>query len=97
MFDKFKDIMKMKKQMEDIKKELDSLTMDVENSFVKITITGSQEIKSVTLKGEPGSFKQDKLEDGIRDAVNKAVKESQKEAAKKMSSMSGLLGALGGN
>ncbi len=89
MFDKIKDLMAMKAKMDEIKKELDGLVLDSEDSLVKVSITASQEVKAVSIKAElPGADKA-KLEASLVETFNRAVKQSQKTAAQKMSALSG--------
>ncbi len=95
MFDKMKELMEMKRKMEELKRELDSLELAAEDSLVKVTITASQEIKKVEIKGEPASMDKGKLEASVADTVNRAIRQSQKTAAERMHKLGGL-GALGG-
>lgn len=92
MLDKMKQLWEMKKKMDAIKKELDSLEMASEDSLVKITITGSQEVKSVEIKTDLAAADRKKLEASLADTFNRAVRESQKAAAQKMSALGGLPG-----
>ena len=92
MFDKMKELMEMKRKMEEIKRELDSLELAAEDSMLKITITASQEVRKVELKGEPASLDKGKLEASIADTVNRAIKQSQKTAAERMHKLGGLPG-----
>ena len=50
MLDKMKQLWEMKKKMDEIKKQLDALDLASEDSMVKISISGSQEVKGVELK-----------------------------------------------
>lgn len=95
MFDKMKELMEMKRKMEELKRELDSLELVTEDSMVKVTITASQEVKRVELKGETASMDKAKLEAAFADTVNRAIRQSQKTAAERMHKLGGL-GALGG-
>ncbi len=92
MLDKMKQLWEMKRKMDDIKKELDSLQLASEDSMVKVSITGSQEIKSVELKCDLATVNKTKLEAALAETVNRAIRESQKSAAQKMSALSGLPG-----
>ncbi len=92
MLDKMKQLWELKKKMDEVKKELDGLELASEDNLVKVTITGSQEIKAVELKGELGGADKAKLEASLRETVNRAVRESQKAAAQKMSALGGLPG-----
>jgi DNA-binding YbaB/EbfC family protein len=92
MLDKMKQLWEMKRKMDEIKKELDSLVLESEDNLVKVAITGSQEIKSVTIKADLASTDKAKLEASLTDTVSRAVRESQKAAAQKMSALGGLPG-----
>ena len=90
MLDKMKELWEMKKKMDQIKKELDAVTLESEDNYVKIGITGSQEIKSASIKADLATVDKAKLEASIVETVNRAINQSQKTAASKMSQMSGL-------
>jgi DNA-binding protein YbaB len=87
MFDKMKDLWEMKKKMEDMKKELDVIVLESEDDMVKVAITGSQEIKSVTFKADLATVDKTKLEASLTETINRAIGESQKTAASKMGGM----------
>ena len=87
MFDKMKDLWEMKKKMEDMKKELDGVVLESEDEMVKVAITGSQEIKSVTFKADLATADKTKLEASLTETINRAIGESQKTAASKMGAM----------
>jgi len=92
MLDKMKQLWEMKRKMDEIKKELDGLELASEDSLVKVTITGSQEVKRVEIKGELAAADKRKLEAALTETVNRAVRESQKAAAQKMSALGGIPG-----
>lgn len=92
MFDKMKQLMEMQKQMQQMKRELDSTYFDITSSdnMVKITMNGSQEVREVVLQRAPGECDKAKLENAIKDAYNRGIKKSQQVAAEKMKSMPGM-------
>ena len=92
MLDKMKQLWEMKSKMDAIKKELDALVLESEDNLVKVAITGSQEIKSVTIKADLATTDKAKLEASLTDTGSRAVRESQKAAAQKMSALGGLPG-----
>lgn len=92
MLDKMKQLWEMKRKMDEIKKELDGMMLASEDSMVKVSITGSQEIKDVELKCDLATVNKVKLEAALAETVNRAVRESQKAAAQKMSALGGLPG-----
>ena len=89
MFDKMKQLMEMKSQADRIKKELDAVTVDVnEVRGVKIVITGSQEFRSVEIDEAlltPDNKK--RLEDDLLKSLNAGMKKIQQVAAQKMMSV----------
>jgi len=89
MLDKMKELWEMKQKMDEIKKELDAITLESEDNYVRVGISGSQEIKSVSIKGELASADKAKLEASLTETINRAIKQSQKAAAEKMSKLSG--------
>ncbi len=80
----------MKRQMDEVKKELDAITLESEDNYVRVGISGSQEIKSVSIKADLATADKAKLEASLTETVNRAIKQSQKAAAEKMSKLSGL-------
>jgi len=92
MLDKMKQLWEMKSKMEEIKKGLDSLLLASEDNLVKVEITGSQEIKTITIKVELSGADKARLEASLTETVNRAVRESQKAAAQKMSALGGIPG-----
>jgi len=92
MFDKIKGLMEMRKKLEEIKKELDKTSFDIESSdgLVKITMNGSQEVQEVTLGGSSLQEQKDKLQKELKDTFNRAIKRSQEIAAQKMKEATGI-------
>lgn len=89
MLDKMKELWEMKRKMDEIKKELDSILIESEDNLVKVGISGSQEIKNIAIKCDLASADRAKLEASLAETVNRAVRQSQKTAAEKMSVLSG--------
>lgn len=86
MFDQVKQLMEMKKQADRLKKELDAVVMDVaEVRGIKISMTGSQEIRSIEIDETlltPANKK--RLEGDLMRSVNAATRKVQQVAAQKM-------------
>lgn len=86
MFDKMKQLMDMKKQADRLKKELDAVTLDInEVKGIKIAITGAQEIRSLEIDETlltPANKK--RLESDLMRSLNVATKKVQQVAAQKM-------------
>ncbi len=89
MFDKMKELMEMKRQADQIKKELDALVIeytDVRN--IKVVINGSQDVKSIEIEDalvNPANKK--RLETDLTRSLNAAIKKSQTAAAQKMKNL----------
>jgi len=92
MFDKIKGLMEMQKKMQEIKRELDNSSFEVQSSdgLVKITMNGSQEVKDVRINAEIAEDQKEKLSKSFRDAFNRSIKRSQELAAQKMKDVTGL-------
>ncbi len=95
MFDKLgqlKDLWQLKNQMQEIKKRLDNMVVKVSspNHVFEITISGSQEVKEVTVDETYKNFTSAQLGEELKTAINKAVRDSQGLAAQ---AMGGALGA----
>ncbi len=93
-FDQAKMLMQVKK----VQKDLQKLTISVEqgDGAVKVEITGEQKIKKIHI--DPKSVDLDDigtLERWLEDAVKDAIGESQRVAAEKMQPFMGMLGNLG--
>jgi len=86
MFDKIKQLMEMQKKMEAVKRELDSAAFEIASSdgMVKISMSGSQEVKALSLNADFAKMDKLALENSLRDAYNRAIKRSHELAAQKM-------------
>ncbi|MCK5214556.1 MAG: YbaB/EbfC family nucleoid-associated protein [Candidatus Omnitrophica bacterium] len=86
MFDKMKQIMEMKKQADQIKRELDDIVVDVnEVPGINITLTGSQRFQEIAISDEMlKPENKDRLKKDLTRSVNAAIKKSQNVAAQKM-------------
>lgn len=82
----------MRKKLEEIKRELDKTSFEIEGSsgLVKITMNGSQEVQAVSLGSGSLDADKDKLAKEIKDTFNRALKRSQEIAAQKMKESTGL-------
>ena len=86
MLDQMKQLMEMKKQADRIKKELDMVSVDInEVKGISIQITGSQNFRFIRIDEE--FLKPEhkaRLEKDLLRSINAAVKKSQTTAAQKM-------------
>ncbi len=92
MFDKMKELWDMKRKMDELKKELDKASFELESQdkSVRIVMNGSQEVKEVRIQGDLAGMKNSSLESAVKDTFNRALKRSHDLAAEKMKSMTGL-------
>lgn len=94
MFDKLgqlKDLWNLKNQMQEIKKRLDNMVIKVQspNHLFEVTVSGSQEVREVTVAENVKDFSREKLAEELKAVINKAVKDSQAMAAQAMGGMVG--------
>jgi len=80
MFDKAKVLAQAYK----LKKAVEAETIEVEENGVKVTVSGDQKIKFLSVNGMENKV--------LVDTINKAMKKSQEQAAKRMKDMGGLEG-----
>ena len=86
MFDKMKSLMEMKKQADQIKRELDQITVEVSDvKGIKVVITGSQDFRSVEIdENLLTAGNKNRIQADLLKSINAAVKKSQGVAAQKM-------------
>lgn len=94
MLDKAKDMLKLRKQASQIKKQLKNTHIEAEHEGVKVTINGEQEVVSVEISDEAMQDKK-KLEKNLLSSFNKAVKKSQQIGAEMMKDVMGELNIPG--
>lgn len=87
MLGKARDLFKLKRKADEMKKVMEGISVEVEHKGIKIVMQGDQKVKRIEVGGEEDTR--------LRDAFNRAVKESQKKAAKKMQGFAGDLGIPG--
>lgn len=85
---KAKDLNEMRKQAQKIQSELDEEEIVVEEGEVKVVLTASQKVKSITISGQEN--------EKLKSAFQKAVNRAQQIATSKLQSMTGGLGGLFG-
>ena len=92
MFDKMKALIEMQKKMQELKRELDNTDFEITSfdNFIKIKMSGSQEVKEVNILGDLSAMEKTDLEKIIKDTYNRAIKHSQGLAAEKMKGVTGL-------
>jgi len=91
MFDKMKQLMDMQKKAQELKRQLDTTFFDVSSpdGMVKITMSGSQEVKEVILQDGFQSSEKSSLEKSIKEAYNRGIKRCHEIASQKMKEVTG--------
>ncbi|MBF0121900.1 MAG: YbaB/EbfC family nucleoid-associated protein [Candidatus Omnitrophica bacterium] len=92
MFDQMKKLMDLKKQADNLKRELEKVTIEYnEVRGFKIKLNGAQMFQSIEVEDSWLDPKQkSRFQVEIVRAVNMAIKKSQKEAAVQMQKIGGL-------
>ena|SRR3989338_7569429 len=91
MFDKMKAMLDMQKKMQEMKRELENTTFEIISldGVVKITMTGAQEVKEVSITQDLIGIEKQILEKAVKDVYNKGIKRSQEVAAEKVKNITG--------
>lgn len=92
MFDQMKKLMELKKQADQLKKELEKIVIEYnEVRGIKIKLNGAQMFQSVEVEDSWLDPKQKgRFHTELVKAINMAIKKSQKEAAMQMQKSGGL-------
>ncbi|NMC35788.1 YbaB/EbfC family nucleoid-associated protein [Candidatus Beckwithbacteria bacterium] len=80
------ELMKMRQQAMQIQKALAAEKIEIEESGIRIVVSGDQKIQELQIDGANNQR--------LVDTINKALKKSQEVAAKKMQEMSGGLSGM---
>jgi len=91
MFDKMKQLMEMKKQAEQMKRDLEAMVVEVnEVNGIKITINGTQRFQSLELdENFHKSTDKEKMQADLLRSVNAAINRSQDVATQRMKEVTG--------
>ena len=91
MFDKMKAFLDMQNKMQEMKRQLEATTFEVESSDkkVKMVMNGSQEVKHIEIDSSIRGGQAGSLEAILKDTFNKAIKRSHEIAAEKMKGVVG--------
>lgn len=92
MLDKMKQLMEVKKQAEQLKRELDNSNIEVNDvAGIKIVINGAQNFISLDIDEELLTVEnKNRIKSDLLLSLNAAIKKSQNLAAQKMRAMTGL-------
>jgi len=91
MLDKMKALLDMQKKMAQMKQGLEDTAFDTASpdGMVKITMSGTQEVKAVVIQADIKAIEKNRLEGALKEAYNKAIKHSHDLAAQKMKEVTG--------
>jgi len=91
MLDKVKQLMDLKRQADQLKKELEAIKIEVaEVRGIKIVVNGAQSFQSIEIDESlltPAN--KNRIQMDLLRTVNSAIKKSQQQAAQKMKNMPG--------
>ena len=92
MLDKMKQLMEVKRQADQLKKELDAAQIEVnEVQGIRIAINGSQTFLSLDIDSQfLNADNKQRIEKDLLRSLNSAVRKSQMLAAQKMKTLTGL-------
>ena len=76
MFDKLKDLNKLRKAQADIKKQLEQIYIQKDKGEISLLIRGDKKIEKLAISGEE--------QKELRDMINEAMKEVDKKVEKQM-------------
>ena len=99
MFDKVKDLYKLKKQASALQRELSQTIIEATSpdDLIKVEVSADQKIKSIFI--DPSYLdpvRKEQLEFQLKNVLASALTQSQQIAANKMKEMGGLEGLMGG-
>ena len=75
MFDKIKDLNKLKKAQSEIKKQLEGIFVSVEKRGYKVVIRGDKKIEKLEIDGEDDKELRELLNDAFKDVDKKVEKQ----------------------
>ncbi len=99
MLDKMKQLYELKKQADQLKKELQGITVEGEGGkgSVRIRMTGEMKVHSVFISPEWLSpDRTSKLEEAVKESISDGLDKAQKAAAAKLGGMTNLMNMLKG-
>lgn len=84
MFDKIKELWELKNKAEQIKKELENLKFTAEDEFSSVSVKGTFEIDSITIKADISGTNKNRIENSIKENINRALRNAQIESARRV-------------
>lgn len=90
-FDQMKQLKELQEKMEETKKRLDTIEVEAENEYVRVTISGNRKVKNIEiLKTDDKLSLEGKLQSAINEALEKADGVMQSEMMGAMPKIPGL-------
>ncbi|MBP6730642.1 MAG: YbaB/EbfC family nucleoid-associated protein [Chitinophagales bacterium] len=90
-FDQMKQLKELQEKMEETKKRLETIEVDGENEYVRVTVSGNRRVKNVEiLKMDDKLVLEGKLQSAINQALEKADGIMQSEMMGAMPKLPGL-------
>ncbi|HLP51153.1 MAG TPA: YbaB/EbfC family nucleoid-associated protein [Chitinophagales bacterium] len=90
-FDQMKQLKELQEKMEETKKRLDTIELDAENDYVRVTVSGNRKIKNIEILKQDDKLELEaKLQSAINDALTKADGVMQSEMMGNMPKIPGL-------
>lgn len=75
MFDKIKDMNKLRKAQSEIKKQLENIFVTIEKSGYRVVIRGDKRIEKLEINGEDDKQLREMLNDAFKDVDKKVEKQ----------------------
>lgn len=90
-FDQMKQLKELQEKMEETKKRLDTIEVEAENEYVRVTVSGNRKVKNVEiLKLDDKLVLEGKLQSALNEALVKADSVMQSEMMGNMPNIPGL-------
>jgi hypothetical protein len=90
-FDQMKQLKELQEKMEETKKRLDTIEVEAENEYVRVTVSGNRKVKNVEiLKLDDKLVLEGKLQSALNEALAKADSVMQSEMMGNMPNIPGL-------
>lgn len=91
LFDQMKQLKELQEKMEETKKRLDTIEVEAENEYVRVTVSGNRKVKNVEiLKQDDKLVLEGKLQQAVNEALEKADGIMQSEMMGAMPKIPGL-------
>jgi DNA-binding protein YbaB len=87
MFDKLKDLNRLRKIQSDLKRQLENIFVTTDKSGISLVIRGDKKIEKIIIDGEENKV--------LKDVINDAMKDVDKKVEKQMRGQLGDLGLPG--